>query len=100
MHSGSAAETASRGQSLFGVPRGHMKNTKVVILRPILASSGTPPFRVRACDVVATSLLFELFFNFDQIDSKNKALGNSAHARCEKAGVPEEAEIGGTITPL
>ena len=24
---------------------------------------------------------------------KNKAIGNSAHARCQKGGVPEEAEI-------
>ena len=42
----------------------------------------------------------ELFFNFHQIDSKNKPIGNSAHARCQKGGVPEEAEIGRTHTPF
>ena len=44
--------------------------------------------------------LFELFSNFHQIDSKNKAIGNSAHARCQKGGVPEEAEIGRTPIPF
>ena len=43
---------------------------------------------------------FELFFNFHQIDSKNKAIDNSAHARCQKGAVPEEAESGRTITPF
>ena len=29
---------------------------------------------------------------------KNKPIGNSAHARRQKGGVPEEAEIGRTLT--
>ena len=29
-----------------------------------------------------------------------KAIGNSAHARCQKGGVPEEVEIGRTRTPF
>ena len=100
MHSGSAAETASRGQALIGAPRAHVKNTKVVMVRAILASSGTPPFGQRACESLAVSLHFELFFNLHQIDSKNKAIGDSEHARCQKGGVPEEAKIGRTITPF
>ena len=32
--------------------------------------------------------------------SKNKPIGNSAHARRQKGGVPEEAEIGRTPTPF
>ena len=93
MHSGSAAETASCGESVIGAPRAHMKNTKVMMVRPIWDSSGTPPFWQRACESLAVSLHFELFFNLHQIDSKNKAIGNSAHARCHKGGVPEEAKI-------
>ena len=100
MHSGSAAETASRGESVIGAPRAHVKNKKVVIRQPSLASSGTPPFWASACELLCISLFFELFLNFHQIDSKNKAVDNSAHARCQKGGVPEEAEIGRTITPL
>ena len=42
--------------------------------------------------------VFEWFFNFHQIDSKNKPIGNSARARRQKGGVPEEAKIGRTIT--
>ena len=47
-----------------------------------------------------TVLFLELFFKLHQIDSKNKPIGNSAHARCQKGGVPEEAEIGRTPTPF
>ena len=42
----------------------------------------------------------ELFFKLHQIGSKNNPIGDSAHARCQKGGVPEEAEIGRTITPF
>ena len=42
----------------------------------------------------------ELFFKLHQIDSKNEPIGHSAHARCQKGGVPEEAEIGCTTTPF
>ena len=45
-------------------------------------------------------LFLELFFKLHQIDSKNKPIGDSAHARCQKGGVPEEAEIGRTTTPF
>ena len=45
-------------------------------------------------------LLFEWFFNFHQIDSKFKPIGDSAHARRQKGGVPEEAEIGRTPIPF
>ena len=62
------------------------------MVRPISASSGTPPFWHRVCGTLAVSLHFELFFNLHQIDSKNKAIGNSAHARCQKGGVPKEAK--------
>ena len=65
------------------------------MVRPISASSGTPPFWQPA-----VSLHFELFFNLHQIDSKNKPIGDSAHARRQKGGVPEEAEIGRTPTPF
>ena len=44
--------------------------------------------------------VFVAIFNVHQIDSKNKAIGDSAHTRCQKGGVPEEAEIGRTITPF
>ena len=37
--------------------------------------------------------VFVSFFNFHQIDSKNKPIGDSAHARRQKGEVPEEAEI-------
>ena len=47
-----------------------------------------------------TVLFLELFFNFHQIDSKSTPVGNSAHARRQKGGVPEEAEIGRTRTPF
>ena len=70
------------------------------MVRPISASSGTPPFWHRACEPLAVSLHFELFFNLHLIDSKNKAIGDSAHARRQKGGVPEEAEIGRSITPF
>ena len=98
--SGSAAETASRGHAVIGAPRAQVKNTKVVMLRPILACSGTPAFWQRVCESVTVSLHFELFFNLHGIDSKNKPIGNSAHARRQKGGVPEEAEIGRTLTPF
>ena len=42
----------------------------------------------------------ELFFKLHQIDSKNKPIGDSAHARRQKGEVPEEAEIGRTPTPF
>ena len=42
----------------------------------------------------------EWFFNFHQIDSKNEPIGDSAHARRQKGGVPEEAEIGRTPIPF
>ena len=42
----------------------------------------------------------ELFFKLHQIDSKNKPIGDSAHARRQKGGVPEEAEIGRTPIPF
>ena len=45
-------------------------------------------------------LVFERFFNFHQIDSKFKPIGDSAHARRQKGGVPEEAEIGRTSIPF
>ena len=44
--------------------------------------------------------VLELFLNFNQIDSKNKPIGDSAHARRHKGGVPEEAEIGRTHIPF
>ena len=44
--------------------------------------------------------VFESFFNFHQKDSKNKPIGDSAHARRQKGGVPEEAEIGRTHIPF
>ena len=44
--------------------------------------------------------VFEWFFNFDQIDSKIEPIGDSAHARRQKGEVPEEAEIGRTLTPF
>ena len=69
-------------------------------VRQFSPSSGTPPFWVRACGTLAVSLHFELFFKLHQNDSKNKAIGNSAHACCQKGGVPEEAEIGRAITPF
>ena len=59
---------------------------------PSFLASGMPP--------VMFSLQFELFLNFHQIDSKNKPIDNSAHACSQKGGVPEEAEIGRTITPV
>ena len=45
-------------------------------------------------------LVFEWFFNFHQIDSKIEPIGDSAHARRQKGGVPEAAEIGRTPTPF
>ena len=42
----------------------------------------------------------QLFFNFHQIDSKNEPIGDSAHARRQKGGVPEAAEIGRTLIPF
>ena len=53
--------------------------------------------RMRISSYVA---VFELFFNFPQINSKNKPIGDSAHARRQKGGVPEEAEIGRTTIPF
>ena len=44
--------------------------------------------------------VLQLFFKLHQIDSKNKPIGDSAHARRQKGGVPEEAEIGRTIIPF
>ena len=44
--------------------------------------------------------VFECFFDFHQIDSKNHPTGDSAHARRQKGGVPEAAEIGRTRTPF
>ena len=44
--------------------------------------------------------VLSVFFNFHQIDSKIEPIGDSAHARRQKGGVPEEAEIGRTITPF
>ena len=43
---------------------------------------------------------WQLFFKLHQIDSKNKPIGDSAHARRQKGRVPEEAEIGRTLTPF
>ena len=37
--------------------------------------------------------VFRIIFYFSSNWFKNKAVGNSAHARCQKGGVPEEAEI-------
>ena len=48
----------------------------------------------------SSSLIFEYLFNFHQIDSKNHPIGDSAHARRQKGGVPEAAEIGRTIIPF
>ena len=44
--------------------------------------------------------VFGVFFSFPQIDSKSKPIGDSAHARRQKGGVPEEAEIGRTLIPF
>ena len=44
--------------------------------------------------------VFEWFFNFHQIDSKIEPIGDSAHARRQKGGVPEAAEIGRTPIPF
>ena len=43
---------------------------------------------------------FEWFFDFHQKDSKNHPIGDSAHARRQKGGVPEAAEIGRTHIPF
>ena len=53
--------------------------------------------RMRNCIKV---LVLEGFFNFHQIDSKNEPIGDSAHARRQKGGVPGEAEIGRTPAPF
>ena len=50
--------------------------------------------------VTSSSLKIEWFFNFHQIDSKNHPIGDSAHARRQKGGVPEDAEIGRTSIPF
>ena len=44
--------------------------------------------------------VFELLFNFHQIDSKIEPIGDSAHARRQKAGVPEASEIGRMLIPF
>ena len=41
-----------------------------------------------------------VFFYFHQKDSKNHPIGDSAHARRQKGGVPEAAEIGRTHIPF
>ena len=41
-----------------------------------------------------------IFLNFHQIDSKNHPIGDSAHARRQKGGVPKAAEIGRTPIPF
>ena len=46
------------------------------------------------------TFVFGVIFQITSINSKNKPIGNSAHARRQKGEVPEEAEIGRTITPF
>ena len=41
-----------------------------------------------------------MIFYFHQKDSKNHPIGDSAHARRQKGGVPEAAEIGRTPIPF
>ena len=59
-----------------------------------------PLFLGPGMSVTSSSLIFEWFFNFHQIDSKNHPIGDSAHARRQKGGVPEAAEIGRTPIPF
>ena len=49
-----------------------MKNEKVVVLRPILASSGTPPFWVRACILSGISLFGSNFSIYLEIIKDKK----------------------------
>ena len=59
-----------------------------------------PSFLGPSMRICIKVLDFEWFFNFHQIDSKIEPIGDSAHARRQKGGVPEEAEIGRTPTPF
>ena len=69
-------------------------------VRPILTSSGTLFFWHPVCELHRLFCFFEWFSNFHQIDSKNHPIGDSAHARRQKGGVPEAAEIGRTLIPF
>ncbi len=59
-----------------------------------------PLFLAARMSVTSSSLIFEWFFNIHQIDSKNHPIGDSAHARRQKGGVPAAAEIGRTPIPF
>ena len=59
-----------------------------------------PSFLAAGMRAKCINAFLELFFKLHQFDSKNNPIGDSAHARRQKGGVPEEAEIGRTFTPF
>ena len=57
-----------------------------------------PSFLAPSMQISLYVAVFERFFNFHQIDSQNKPIGNSANDGTQKGGVPEEAKIFCTST--
>ena len=68
------------------------------MVRPISASSGTPPFWQRAWALLPIALFFESIWCKLKNNSKCNETAKDPHARRQKGGVPEEAEICRTIT--
>ena len=100
MHSGSAAETASGGHAVIGAPKGAREKYKPSDGTANFGLLRDPSFLGSRMQDKCINAFLSFFFNFHQIDSRNHPIGDSAHARRQKGGVPEAAEIGRTPIPF